>query len=343
MKAGVFFEHGNVDKIQVINDFPVPAISPTEVLVKIKAAGLNHLDIWVRMGAGAYQTPMPHIGGCEGSGIVEQVGEFVTQFNPGDEVIISPGQPCFTCEYCRSGEESTCSNWKIFGAHTQGAFAEYASVPAMHLIPKPKTLSFEKAAAFPLTYMTAWHLLLGKARLKAGETVLIVGASSGIGTAGIQIAKLTGARVIAGTSDESKHSLCRELGADEVVDTKDPLFSEKVRALTGGRGVDVVFEHVGPATFEQSLKSLDKNGRLAICGVTTGPVTNLDIRLLFSRQLEVHGSMLGTRNELIKLAGLMEQGVLEPRIHTVLPLAQLAEAQSMMESRQHTGKIVIQI
>ncbi len=354
MKAVVFYEPGGVEKLTYEEQFPQPEMKEDEVLVRVKATSINHVDVWIRKGIPAYHAPMPHIGGCEGAGIIEKVGARVTQWKIGDEVIISPGQPCFECEYCRMGEESTCVQFKLFGGHTQGAFAEYAAVPAKHVIPKPKTISFEDAAAFPLAYLTAWHMLIGRAKLRPAETVLILGASSGIGTAAIQIAKLFGARVIALSSSEEKLAQCKKLGADEAIDygvgksvenTSFPThdFYEKVKELTGGRGVDVVFEHVGPATFDKSLKSLCKNGRLVFCGSTTGPEVKVDLRYIFSRQLNIMGSMLGTRNELLHVTELVALGKLKPAIHSVHPLKDVSKAETIMESRQVFGKLVIKL
>jgi NADPH:quinone reductase-like Zn-dependent oxidoreductase len=324
-------------------EFPKPELKPGEALVRIKAAALNHLDLWVLQGSPAYPTPLPHISGCEGAGVIEEARGESPQLKPGDEVIISPGQPCFRCPPCRSGEESTCLHWKIFGAHTQGAFAEYAAVPLQHLIRKPETISFPEAAAFPLSYTTAWHMLISQGKLRAGEKVLIIGAGSGIGSAAIQIAKLAGAIVIAGTSHPDKASHCREMGADEVVDTSDKDFFNQVLDMTSGEGVHLVFEHVGPATFSASLRSLRRNGRLVICGVTTGPITELDLRFLFSRQISVIGSMLGTRNELLQITELMGRGVLHPRIDSIFPLEKAIEGYALMKQGVQFGKIVFLI
>ncbi len=293
MKAIVFYEPGGVDKLKYEETYPEPEIKEDEVLVRVKATSINHVDVWIRKGIPAYHAPMPHIGGCEGSGIIEKIGARVTQWKIGDEVIISPGQPCFECEFCRMGEESTCVNWKIFGGHTQGAFAEYAAVPAKHVIPKPKTISFEDAAAFPLAYLTAWHMLIGRAKLRPAETVLILGASSGIGTAAIQIAKLTGARVIALSSSDEKLAQCKKLGADEVIDYVKEDFYEKVKELTNGRGVDVVFEHVGPATFDKSLKSFVQEWEIGFLRVYHGTGSKSGFTLHLFPPIKCHGFHAG--------------------------------------------------
>jgi NADPH:quinone reductase-like Zn-dependent oxidoreductase len=343
MRALVFHQQGGIENLSFQPEFPKPELKPGEALVRIKAAALNHLDLWVLQGSPAYQTPLPHISGCEGAGVIEKIHGESLQLKPGDEVIISPGQPCFHCSPCRSGEESTCLHWKIFGAHTQGAFADYAAVPLQHLIRKPESISFETAAAYPLSYMTAWHMLISRGKLRAGEKVLIIGAGSGIGSAAIQIAKLAGAIVIAGTSHSDKASACREMGADEVIDTTDRDFFTQVLDLTAGEGVHLVFEHVGPATFGSSLRSLRRNGRLVICGVTTGPIAELDLRFLFSRQISVIGSMLGTRNELLQVTELVERGVLNPRIDSIFPLEKAIEGYALMKQGAQFGKIVFQI
>jgi len=341
MKAIVFYEPGGIDTLKYEENYPDPQIQENEVLVRIKATSLNHLDIWIRNGIPAYKAPMPHIGGCDGAGIIERMGSQVTGFKIGDEVIISPSQPCFQCEFCRMGEESTCLNFKIFGGHTQGAFAEYAVVSSTHVFPKPKSISFEEAAAFPLVYQTAWHMLINRAKLRPGETVLILGASSGIGTAAIQIAKLVSAKVIVATSSDRKLALCKELGADEGIDYTQADLIERIKGLTQGRGVDVVFEHVGPATFDKSIKSLSKNGRLVFCGATTGPEVKIDLRYIYSRQLNILGSMSGTRNELLRITELVSQGKLKPKIHSIHPLKEIKQAENIMESRQVFGKLVL--
>jgi NADPH:quinone reductase-like Zn-dependent oxidoreductase len=239
------------------------------------------------------------------------------------------------------GEDSMCQSFGIFGAKCWGGYAEYAKVPARNLIPMPENLTFEQAAAFPLTFLTAWHMLITRAGLKPGERVLVVAAGSGVGVAAVQIAKLAGAFVIATAGTDEKCEKAKALGADAVINHSRENIAEKVRELTDGRGVDVVFEHVGPAVFEQCLRSLAKGGRLVTCGATTGPTASFDIRFLFSRQLSVIGSMMGRTSELLTIVRLVGEGKLKPVIDRIFPLAEAAKAHEVLESRNFFGKLVL--
>lgn len=340
MKAVVFHEHGGPDKLSY-EEVPVSKIAADEVLVKVKACSINHLDIWVRQGIPAYKTQLPHISGCDIAGIVEKVGEKVEGIRPGDEVVVAPGLSCFKCEYCLSGNDNICTSYKIIGAHTDGGFAEFAKAPAINIIPKPENLSFEEAAAYPLVFLTAWHMLITEAGLKPGQAVLVLGAGSGIGSAAIQIAKLAGAFVIATAGAEDKLKKARELGANEVINHEKEDFSKKAKEITGGRGVDIVFEHVGPATWDKSILSLAKNGTLVTCGATTGPEIRMDLRYVFSKQLSILGSIMGTRADLLEVTRLMSRGRLKPVIDSVYPLKEARTAQERMLERKNFGKIIV--
>jgi NADPH:quinone reductase-like Zn-dependent oxidoreductase len=289
MKAVVFHEHGGIDKLRY-EDRPEPVVRDNEVLVRVKACARNHLDIWARIGLPGIQIPLPHISGNDICGEVTRVGRLVTRVQSGDNVIVSPGISCGVCEYCLSGRDSMCRSYKIIGYLTDGGYAELVSVPEVNIIPKPESLRPEEAAAIPLVFMTAWHMLVTRAGISPSEYVLVLGAGSGVGTAAIQIAKLWGARVIATAGSEPKLELAKMLGADEVINHSEQDILAEAKRITKKRGVDVVFEHVGSATWEKSISALAVGGRLVTCGATTGYMGQTDIRYLYSRQLSILGS-----------------------------------------------------
>jgi len=340
MKAAIFREHGGPDKL-LYEEVPDPKISDDEILLGVRACSINHLDLWVREGIPAYKTTFPHILGCDAAGVVEAVGRNVIGIHPGEKVFAAPGISCFRCAYCLSGQDNMCISYKILGAHLQGGYAQWVAVPAINVLPLPSTLSFEEAASFPLVFLTAWHMLITRADVKAGQEILVLAAGSGIGTAAIQIAKLAGAWVIATAGSDEKLEKARGLGADEVINYRREDFSKKVRELTGGKGVDVVFEHVGPETWERSLTSLAKNGKLVTCGATSGPEARTDIRYIFSRQLSIMGSMMGTRSELLEVTKLMEIGKLKPVIDSVYPLQRACQAHEYLLTRKNFGKVLL--
>lgn len=342
MKAALFREFGDVDKM-VYDDAPVPEAGRDEVLVRVKACALNHLDLWVRKGVPAYKVTLPHITGADVSGVVEAVGEGVdgSMIKAGDNVIIAPGISCFKCESCLAGMDNMCESYSILGARRKGGYAEFVVVPAVNIIPMPEGLSHEDAAAFPLTYLTSWHMLITKARLLPGEDVLIIGASSGIGSAAVQIAKLAGARVFATAGTEEKCEHARAIGADIVINHSNKDFSEVVKDKTYGRGVQVVYEHVGPATWDKSINSLAKKGRLITCGATTGPEVKIDLRFIFSREQAILGSLMGTHSELIQITKLIGEKKLKPVIDSTYPLSEARQAQQRMIKREHFGKIIM--
>jgi len=342
MKASIFREFGGPEKL-VYEDIPVPSISRDEVLVRVRACGLNHLDIWVRQGIPAYKLTLPHISGCDIAGVVESVGDDVDKghIKSGDRVIIAPGLSCFKCSYCLSGLDNLCETFRIIGGQVDGGYAEYAKAPAINIIPVPDGISFEEAAAFPLTFVTSWHMLIERARLAPGEDVLIIGAGSGIGSAAVQIAKLAGARVIATAGSDEKLELAKKLGADEVLNHAQEDFSHRVKEITNGRGVDVVYEHVGPATWDKSIASLAKNGRLVTCGATTGPEVKIDLRFIFMRQQTIMGSIMGTRRDLLNITNLIGRKKLTPVIDSTYPLSEARKAQERMLNRGNFGKIIL--
>jgi len=342
MKAVVFSEHGGTDVLRY-TDAPEPVAGGREVLVRVRACALNHLDLWVRKGMRGVNIPLPHIGGSDIAGEVARAGEGVTNVRPGDRILLSPGVSCGACAACLAGKDNQCRQYSLLGYIFDGGYAEYVKAPAVNAIPIPGNLSFEQAAAVPLVFLTAWHMLITRAQLKPAEEVLILGAGSGVGSAAIQIAKVAGARVIATAGSEQKLAMAKELGADEAILHSVQDFSNEVKRLTNRRGVDVVFEHVGNATWEQSIRSLAVGGRLVTCGATTGPEGKIDIRYLFSRNLSILGTYMGSKAELFAVLELVGRGLLKPVIDCVMPLAQAAAAQERLEKREQFGKIVLQV
>lgn len=342
MKAVLFRQHGGPDKLSY-EDLPTPTIGPGEVLVKVKACALNHLDLWIRQGNPAYPMPLPHVSGSDVSGIVEQVGSHVEGVAAGQRVYISPGMSCWRCDQCLAGRDNLCRSYGLLGAIVHGGYAEYVKVPFRNVLPIPENLSFEQAAAFPLVSVTAAHMLFALARLQHGETVLIMGAGSGVGSVAIQMAKLAGARVITTVGSDDKIPKAVILGADAVINHTTEKVVERVKLLTEGRGVDVVVEHIGPDVWDSCLASLAKGGRLITCGATTGGEVTLSLRQVFSRQLTIKGSYMGTRAELVKAAELMGQKRLIAVIDRTYPLKDARAAQEQMISRKFFGKIVLSV
>lgn len=342
MKAVLFRQHGGPDKLSY-EDVPVPTIGPDEVLIKVKACALNHLDIWIRQGNPAYPMPLPHVSGSDVAGVVEQVGAQVDGVTVGQRVFISPGISCWKCDACLAGRDNFCRSYGLLGAMTHGGYAEYVKVPFRNVLPIPGNLTFEQAAAFPLVSVTASHMLFALAGLQHGETVLIMGAGSGVGSMAVQMAKLAGARVMTTVGADDKIPKAVILGADAVINHAKEKVAERVKLLTEGRGVDVVVEHIGPDVWDSCLASLAKGGRLITCGATTGAEVKLDLRHVFSRQFTIKGSYMGTRAELVKVAELMGQGRLISVIDRTFPLQETRAAQEFLLSRKFFGKIVLTV
>jgi len=340
MKAIAFSQHGGPEVLRYA-EVPEPRINATEVLVRVRACALNHLDLWVRRGLPGISIPMPHIPGSDIAGEVAKVGELVTRVKVGQRALLAPGLSCGQCAECAAGADNRCRRYTIFGYMVDGGCAEYVRSPEVNVIPIPGDLSFDEAAAVPLVFLTAWHMLIGRAQLQPGEDVLVLGAGSGVGSAAIQIAKLVGARVIATAGSEAKLKKAKELGADETINHAKQNIAEEVKRLTERRGVDVVFEHVGSATWEMSVASLAANGRLVTCGATTGYEARIDIRYLFSRHLSILGSYMGSRAELYAVLKLVGQRKLRAVIDRTMPLAQSAQAHELLEKREQFGKIVL--
>lgn len=342
MNAVVFHEHGGPGKLQY-QEMPSPTLGQNEVLVRVKACALNHLDVWIRQGSPAYPMPLPHISGSDIAGVVDQIGSQVEGVVEGERVYVSPGVGCGHCEQCFAGHDNMCRSYGLIGAMCHGGYAEFVKVPAKNVFPIPGTLTFEQAAAFPLVSVTAWHMLFALADLRLGEDVLIMGAGSGVGHMAIQMAKLAGARVFTTVGSDDKIAKAKSLGADEVINHSREQVNQRVRELTHRRGVDVVIEHIGPEVWGQCIDSLAKGGRLVTCGATTGAEVKLDLRYVYSRQLTIKGSYMGSQSELLKAAQLIGQGRLRPVIDQTFSLADAKAAQEYLLSRKFFGKIVLTI
>lgn len=341
MKAVIFNNHGGPEVLQY-TDIPDPKIKANEVLVEVRAVALNHLDVWVRGGLPGFKVPMPHILGNDVAGVVRDVGELVTWVKPGDEVMLQPGISCGHCFDCLRGQDHLCMEYDIIGGYRlNGGYAQLIPIPGVNIIPKPKKLSWEEAAALPLVTLTAWHMLVTRAGVKRGEDVLIHAAGSGVGVVGIQIAKLLGARVIATAGSDAKLAKARELGADEVLNYTNEEWPKEVRRLTGKRGVDVVFEHTGAATWPGSISSLTKDGRLVTCGATSGFDAKTDIRQLFFRHLTFFGSFMGSKAELLEAMKHVEKGAIRGIVDKTFPLKDARLAHERMQDRAQFGKLVL--
>lgn len=337
----VFFEKHGGPEVLTHGEFKDPAVGPGDVLVDIKACALNHLDIWVRQGMPGIPIPLPHICGSDVSGVIGQVGKNVTRFKKGQRVVLSPGILPPTAREAAEARDSYSPEFQILGLQTQGGYAERIAVPEHLVIPVSEKYSFEEWASFPLVALTAYHMLVTRANVRAGETVLVHAAGSGIGSQAVQLAKFLGATVFTTVGDFKKVSRAKKLGADEVIQYKTEDFADKARKLTGGRGVDVVFEHIGPETWPQNLASLARGGRMVTCGATSGPKAEVEIRPLYAKQLSILGSYMGSRAELSAVLDLVEKGVLQPVVDQVFMLKDAAEAQRRMEARQNFGKIIL--
>jgi NADPH:quinone reductase-like Zn-dependent oxidoreductase len=341
MQAVVIHKHGGVSQLS-FEQVPLPKVGHNEVLVKLRAAAINHLDLWVREGWPGLRVAMPHILGSDGAGVVAEAGAGVEGHREGDEVLLAPGWSGCGCRNCLAGDDNLCSKYRILGEQLPGTYAEFVRVPAENAFPIPKGLSFEEAAAIPLVFLTAWNMLVHQARVQPGEDVLILAAGSGVGSAGIQIAKLFGARVIATASSEEKLRKARQLGADDVINYQEEDLLDLVMSHTDRRGVDIVFEHVGKSTWNASIKSLRKGGRLVTCGATTGFDAVTDLRYVFFRGIRIIGNFMGRK------AGLRDAleffpDKLRPVIDRTFDLKNASKAHERMARREQFGKIVLTI
>ncbi len=343
MRAVVIREHGGFERL-LHEDVPVPEPAPGEVRVRLAVAGLNHLDIWVRRGVPGHEFPLPLTPGCDGAGVIDAVGPGVPSRRVGERVVLAPGFAKGTDPEVARGLDQLSATYGIFGETTDGTCAEAVVVPERNALLLPASIELTTAAAFPLVYLTAWTMLVRRARLEVGETVLIHAAGSGVSTAAIQIARLLGARLIlATTSSPGKAEKARHMGADLVLDYSKPDWSREARKAAGGKGLDVVVDHVGQATFEGSLRCLAKGGRYVTCGSTSGPTTQIPLNLLFFKSLSILGSTMGSLGDVHRLLELVVAGRLRPVIDSVLPLAQVAEAHRRLETRDVYGKLLLKI
>jgi NADPH:quinone reductase-like Zn-dependent oxidoreductase len=337
MKAIRIHAHGGLDQLRV-DEIDPPTPGPHQVLIKIQAAALNHLDLFVREGIPG--VPLPVIMGADAAGVVREVGGEVKLFKSGDRVLGQPGAGCGLCVNCKDGRENYCLKYGIAGEHFNGYQAELVALDESMVLPMPDGISFEEGAAIPLVYLTAWEMLVNKARVKPGDTVLVVAASSGVGSAAVQIARLYGARVIA-TAGTAKLDQAKALGADAVLDHYRQDIAKEIRTLTSSRGVDIVVDHVGSATWEADLRSLAKGGQLVLCGATTGPEVKIDLRFLFLRHQSILGSTMGRRGDLVHVLKHVGAGKLHGVVDKVFPFTEVGAAHQHLESGRQFGKVVL--
>lgn len=341
MKALLLHRHGSLDDVS-IGDIELPDIGVDEVLLEVKAAALNRLDLWVLAGWPRLKLAFPHILGCDGSGIISTVGEAVTEYKPGDRVAVNPTRSCGKCAYCRAGNDHMCDRFAIFGEHVPGFYAQYQAVPARNLLKLPDDLSHDVAAAASLVYVTAWHSLIEIGRLQAGEDVLVVGAAGGVNLAAIDIARLAGAGTIFVVgSDERKLSLARQQGAHMTINRLEEEWGKVVFQYTNRQGVDIVIDNVGAATFQTSIRSLKKGGRLLTVGNTSGPKFEFDNRYIFGKHLSILGSTMGPHGSYEQVMSLIFKGRLNPIIDAIYPLAEGIETLRKMERGEFAGKMVL--
>ena len=340
MRAVVFERFGGPE-VLVARDVPEPALRSDEALVRVRACGINHLDLWVRGGLPGLEPEMPHILGSDVAGEVVAIGDAVRHLRVGQRTLANPTLSCGTCDACMRGDDNLCRRHDVLGRVRQGGYAEFVAVPGANCLEYPERLPFERAAAVPLVFLTAWHMLVARAGVRPGEDVLVIGAGSGVGSAAVQIARLLGARVIATASGEAKLERARTLGAHELVDHAREDIAARTRELTGRKGADVVFEHVGGRIFEAGVAALARDGRLVTCGATTGGKVNLDVNVLFGRHLSLLGSWMGRRADMAAVLRHVASGALEPVVDSVVPLAEARAAHERIEARAHFGKVVL--
>jgi NADPH:quinone reductase-like Zn-dependent oxidoreductase len=338
MKAIRFHQFGGPEVLQY-EDVPDPQLRKDQVLVRVKACALNHLDLWVRKGLPGVK--LPHINGSDVSGDVAEVGEYITGLAKGQRVLLAPMVYCGHCEFCVRGKQNMCRQFTVLGNGVDGGNCEYIAAHQQNIIPIPSELTYDEAASVPLVFLTAWHMLVSLCGVKPGDIILVLGGGSGVGSAAIQIGKLMGAKVIATAGDESKLDQSRELGADYTINHYQQKISEEVKKITAKAGVDIVFEHVGQATFEESVKSLKPGGKLVTCGATTGFEAKLDLRALFAKQLQFLGSYMGTMGELHAVLKHVFSGKLKPVVDKTFPLREARAAHERLEKGQQFGKVVL--
>lgn len=342
MKAVIFYEHGGPEKLEYTEDFPKPAPATGEVLIRVKATSVNRVDLVARNGYPGIGIPLPHVLGGDIAGTVEELGKDVKTFSPGQRVVTWPLIACGSCQLCKEGKTNLCLNWKYFGLHRHGGYAEYVTAPADSVLPMPEHLSFEGATALGVAGLTAYHAVVTSGKLQRGQTFMIWGGSGGVGTVAVQLAKHLGATVIATVGKDEKKETLKDLGADLVFNH----YQENVAAEVHKQfpvGVDLLIDYVGPATFPKSFDLLKKGGQMLLCGILTGRETTLSIHQTYLRHLSIKGVYLGTKEEMQQLMQLSSAGHVRPVIGTTLPLREAARAQEMMVKGEHLGKIVLKI
>jgi NADPH:quinone reductase-like Zn-dependent oxidoreductase len=338
MKAAIIHEFGGPEVLRY-EDVPDPQPRKDQLLVRVRACAMNHLDLWVRKGLPGVK--LPHILGSDIAGEIVEAGEYITGFRPGQRVLLAPMHFCHQCEQCVAGRQNLCREFTVLGNGVDGGNCELIAVPAVNVIPIPDHLGFTEAASVPLVFLTAYHMLTGRAAVRPGQTVLVLGANSGVGIAAIQLAKLYGATVIATAGDDRKTQLAKELGADHVINHYQQKIGDEARKLTGRLGVDIVVEHVGAATWNESMKALKPGGTLVTCGATSGPEATFDLRFLFARQLALLGSYMGTMGELHDVLKLVFAGKLKPVVDKTFPLREVRTAHEYLEQSKMFGKVVL--
>ena len=340
MKAAFFKEHGGADRI-LYDDYRDPAAETGEVVVRVSACGLNHVDLLLLDGRFPPPEGLPHVNGCEVTGTVEAAGAGVKGLARGQRVIVFPGFSCGTCEFCLRGERTVCLRYGYLGAHKDGGYAELVKAPATNILPLPETISFENGAAVPLAMLTSWHALVHQARLQPGQTVLVHAAGSGVGSAAIQIARLVGARVMTTVGADDKLEFAKALGVEHVVNYRTGDFVEEAKKWSGKRGVDVVVEHIGGETFEKSIYALARLGTLVTIGSHDTHWGRLDLRHVYSKNLRVVGTNLGSILELRTILDYIVAGRLEPVIDRAFPLKDARQAVQHVLDRKNKGKVLL--
>ena len=338
MKAVRIHEFGGPEVLK-FEDVPDPQLRKDQVLVKVKACALNHLDLFIRKGLPGVK--LPHINGSDVSGDIVEVGEYITDLKPGQRVLLTPMTFCNHCPACTAGQQNFCPQFTVLGYMNDGGNAEYLAVQRVNVLPIPDELTYDEAASVPLVFVTAWHMLVGRCHLKPGDTVLVLGGGSGVGSAAIQICKLFNARVIATAGDEAKLEKSRELGADYVINHYQQKISDEVKKITGKAMCDIVFEHVGKATWAESMKSLRPGGQIVTCGATTGPEASFDIRFLFARQLSFLGSFMGTMGDFHEVMKHIFSGRLKAVVDKTFPLREAGAAHERLEKSEQFGKVIL--
>jgi alcohol dehydrogenase len=343
MKAAVFREYNkDPTKVVKLEDIDMPKLKPDEVMIKVESASYNYNDLWAIWGD-PLKVPIPHISGSDVAGTIVEAGEDVTKFKVGDRVVSHSNISCRVCNMCTSGREYDCNDRLVWGFQTGplwGGFAQYTHLPEVNVVKIPDNISFDDAAAISMVGMTAWHMLVGRAKIKPGQTVLIMGGTSGVGMAGIQIAKLYNCTVIATAGNGEKMDKCLEIGADYVVNHREADWHKKVKEITKKQGVDVIFEHIGKATFAQEVALLKMAGTLVATGATTGYDSTIDLRYLFFKGTNLLGSTQGTKAELEDVIYWTGKGKIKPIIHTILPFSDMVKGHIMMANAEQIGKIL---